>query len=133
MISKNGMIAFDISMTLLSEIEPATIRQMPRGGVNIPMARFVTIITPQVRGSIPRLFKMGATTGTKSIKDAVVSTNVPIISKKRLMSTNIAILLFPKKRNIFERVCCMLFIDKNHEKTVAMDMMISMIALVFMA
>ena len=46
MITKKGTIAFDMSMILLFAIEPETIKQIPRGGVSIPIARFVTIITP---------------------------------------------------------------------------------------
>ena len=46
MMSKKGKIAFDISTILLSDMEPATIKHIPSGGVNMPMAKFVTIITP---------------------------------------------------------------------------------------
>ena len=89
---KNGSIAFEISSILLLAIAPETIRQIPSGGVNIPIARFVTIITPLVNGSTPKEFKSGSTTGVKSIKEAVVSTNVPISSKKRLTKIISAIL-----------------------------------------
>ncbi len=126
-------MAFEISNILLLEIVPETIRQMPKGGVSIPIARLVTMITPLVRGSTPREFKIGVTTGVKSIKEAVVSTKVPISRRNRLISTISRYLFCVIYVKPSVKICCILFIDRYQENTEAIEMMISMIELILIA
>ncbi len=133
MIIKKGIIAFEIFRILVSAMAPDTIKHIPNGGVNIPIARFVTIMTPDVRGSIPMVFSKGATTGTNKIKDAVVSTKVPITSKKIFIRISKTYLLPLNERKVFERISCILFIERNHENTVAIDIIIKIMELVFTA
>ena len=83
---KNGRILRLMAARLSPEIEQETIRQIPMGGVSMPMARFVTTITPNWTISTPRDGSMAVIIGTSRIREAVVSTNVPAMSRTRLIS-----------------------------------------------
>ena len=85
-IPRKGKIRLLIAAMLSLDMEQETIRHMPMGGVSMPMARLVTTITPSCIMSIPREGSMAVIIGTSSMSAAVVSTNVPAISRTIFIS-----------------------------------------------
>jgi len=92
-MSKNGIIALLTPAIESFDIPADTIKQIPRGGVSIPIARFVTTTTPICTGSIPINGNIGIIIGTRSIKETVVSINVPAIRSIKLINRRSRILL----------------------------------------
>src|SRR5690625_2455604 len=61
----------------------------PKGGVNIPIAQFTVMITPNKIGSIPALSPIGTKIGARiKIKDEP-SRNIPPIKNNRLINKKI--------------------------------------------
>ena len=85
---RKGKIRLLMAARLSLEMEHDTIKQMPMGGVSIPMARFATTMAPSWMISIPREGNIAVIMGTSKINAAVVSTNVPATRRIILMSNN---------------------------------------------
>ena len=65
-----------------------TNRQMPTGGVSMPMARFTTTRTPKCTGSTAICGVSSASTGTTSSSAAVVSITQPMTSSSSITSSS---------------------------------------------
>ena len=72
-------------------LEEATDIQTPTGGVIVPIAMLVTIITPNATGSIPTSIAIGNSIGTNMIIRAIPSNNIPPIKNITLITNKIKI------------------------------------------
>ena len=70
---------------LVPAIPHPTNKTLPTGGVQSPIQRFKTKMMPKWTGSTPILIATGRKIGVKISTAGVMSMNVPIISKKRLI------------------------------------------------
>lgn len=68
-----------------------TNRVIPTGGVDKPIARFVTVIRPKCMGSMPNFVTIGSKMGTIKIIAGVVSRIVP--KNKSIIFININIIV----------------------------------------
>jgi hypothetical protein len=81
----NGKIAFESLARLILEIEQATKRQAPTGGVIRAILRDKTIIIPKWTGAIPMLTAIGWSIGPSMIRAAAISMNIPTTSMRRMI------------------------------------------------
>ena len=70
---------------LVPAIPHPTNRTLPTGGVQSPIQRFKTKMMPKWTGSTPNLIATGKKIGVKINTAGVMSINVPMINKKRLI------------------------------------------------
>src|SRR5512134_95076 len=61
---------------------------MPNGGVNVPMLRFITKITPKCTGTTPIDFATRTSSGVRTRIDDAVSRNMPTASSSRLITSS---------------------------------------------
>jgi len=116
---RKGSIALVICSSFISPIAHAMKRHTPTGGVVSPITRLSTMITPKWSGSTPILFIRGSNTGVKIISEAVVSMNVPTISKSIFTRRRIAMRLWVKEITNSVKYCGISSLAKIHEKILA--------------
>jgi hypothetical protein len=77
-----GRMAREIRSSLIFPIAQAMNRHTPTGGVVRPITKLSTRMTPKCSGSTPVWIINGSKTGVRIMREAVVSINVPTMSKK---------------------------------------------------
>ena len=74
-------------------MDTPTNNKEPTGGVHNPMQRLTTMMIPKCTGSTPTLVTTGKKMGVKINTAGVISMNVPINNKIRLITSKITHLL----------------------------------------
>ena len=91
--AKNGRMCRITLVTVVCAIPQPRKRHVPTGGVHRPMHRFIIMIMPKWRGSIPRLLTTGRKIGVKIKTAGVISIKVPTARRMRFIISSIITLL----------------------------------------
>ena len=124
----NGITARPTWPSGSPEMPQATNRQMPTGGVSMPMARLTTMSTPNWIGSTPICGVRAASTGTSRIRAAVVSMMQPMISSPAMTSSSSPHGGSASELMAFCSSIGVCFMAISQVKTLAMAMMKRMVA-----
>src|SRR5690625_2090159 len=108
-----------------------TNKSVPTGGVQSPIQRFITMMIPKCTGSIPNSVTRGKNIGVKINSAGVISMNVPITNKVRLIIRKTMIGLLTLLSNTLDRYSGKLSNENSHDIAMEVPIRKVTIALVF--